>query len=480
MNLKNGIRILFWMTTRKWFLLPSVFLALSSCAGDKVQTVAGSLDGENCRLTVAEAEGIFVDYASKVSEMADTYEFGRFYLSQGVISVDTSRAVRYHERYSGNDNVEFGFLPVYGLQFYTSGRNGRKWPLESHQCILIVRNSENGGKGAFVMTVVADRSYSGDGHIPDLCEFHNSGNSACFSGLVIYSRLSGAVIRADRYRDGVRILSANLQKIRDFSDFNSRMSALERVFGKFQVERISPGLSTRCIYGCSPDDSCGHPDGNGFWDNDSTPIPLDSAAYCLADTVEYDPEGVFGPVYDWSGDWLPDGYWDENEPDPSPGSVGGANDGKDGSDGGVEYKVTVGDKTLVMDFKPGLSADEIALFKEKFQELVGNEIFQKIIADTDQNRVEIIVMSPSSFRSFESGLTTPISSYTPDGLFKEYFVKIRLNPEGDIYGYMEEFFHSMQYLSSNQKIEFVGDIEFEAKVFLATILHNLTKKERKA
>ena len=42
----------------------------------------------------------------------------------------------------------------------------------------------------------------------------------------------------------------------------------------------------------------------------------------------------------------------------------------------------------------------------------------------------------------------------------------------------EEFFQALQYLTSDQMIQYIGDIEFEAKVLLARIFSNLTKDEQ--
>lgn len=143
------------------------------------------------------------------------------------------------------------------------------------------------------MTIVADQSYTNARHTQVLGNFHNNGDFSGFSGLVIYTRLSGMIVRADRYLDGERVCCANLQKIQSMTDFNGRIRALLKVFGVIRVNRTFSYLDTRCAYGCSPDDSCAHPEDNGYWDNDSTPIPLDSAGYCVADTTDLaDPDGV--------------------------------------------------------------------------------------------------------------------------------------------------------------------------------------------
>lgn len=81
------------------------------------------------------------------------------------------------------------------------------------------------------MTIVADQSYTNARHTQVLGNFHNNGDFSGFSGLVIYTRLSGMIVRADRYLDGERVCCANLQKIQSMADFNGRIRALLKVFG---------------------------------------------------------------------------------------------------------------------------------------------------------------------------------------------------------------------------------------------------------
>ena len=278
------------------------------------------------------------------------------------------------------------------------------------------------------------------------------------------------IVRADRYLDGERVCCANLQKIQSMADFNGRIRELLKVFGVIRVNRTFSYLDTRCAYGCSPDDSCAHPEDNGYWDNDSTPIPLDSAGYCVADTTDLaDPDGVFGPGASWGNDWLPDGYWDNNEPDPAPGGGGGSNVGAGGGNNNVYHSAVAG-KNITVKFESGLSSEDINTFKETFQKLSNQDIFKKIVANLDMTKVMITVLSPSNFGSKQSGKI----AYRP----KEKKYHIKLNPQGEMFGYMEEFFHALQYLASGQTTQYTGDIEFEAKVLLARIFSNLTKDEQ--
>lgn len=67
---------------------------------------------------------------------------------------------------------------------------------------------------------------------------------------------------------------------------------------------------------------------------------------------------------------------------------------------------------------------------------------------------------PSNFGSKQSGKT----AYRPK---EEYIIHIQLNPQGEMFGYMEEFFHAEQYLFYSER--WAGDIEFEAKAFFAEV-----------
>ena len=332
---------------------------------------------------------------------------------------------------------------------------------DSCDCLSdVVRNRISGGDGSFVMTIVADQTYTNSSHRQVLSNFHNNGDFSGFSGLAIYTRLSGMIVRADRYLDGERVYCANLQKIQSMADFNGRIRELLKVFGVIRVNRTFSYLDTRCAYGCSPDDSCAHPEDNGYWDNDSTPIPLDSAGYCVADTTDLaDPDGVFGPGASWGNDWLPDGYWDNNEPDPAPGGGGGSNVGAGGGNNNA-YHLAVDGKNITVNLESGLSSKDITTFKETFQKLSNLDIFKKIVANLDMTKVMITVLMPSNFGSKQSGKT----AYRPK---EEYIIHIQLNPQGEMFGYMEEFFHAEQYLFYSER--WAGDIEFEAKAFFAEV-----------
>lgn len=457
------------ISTTKHLLILPLFLALYSCVSDYSQcNDYFAPNEEECLLTADEARDIFDNSIEELSRVSTNYKFSRICLNQEILTANWAKTVRYYEVNSGNDNVESSFLSKYRLQFYVKDRSGRKKLLDSYQRILVVRNRISGGDGSFIMTIVADQSYTNARHTQELGNFHNNGDFSGFSGLVIYTRLSGMIVRADRYLDGERVYCANLQKIQSMADFNGRIRELLKVFGVIRVNRTFSYLDTRCAYGCSPDDSCAHPEDNGYWDNDSTPIPLDSAGYCVADTTDLaDPDGVFGPGASWGNDWLPDGYWDNNEPDPAPGGGGGSNVGAGGGNNNNNaYHLAVDGKNITVKFESGLSSENITTFKETFKKLSNQAIFKKIVANLDMTKVMITVLAPSNFGSKQSGKT----AYRPK---EEYIIQIQLNPQGEMFGYMEEFFHAEQYLFYSERR--AGDIEFEAKAFFAEVFIKMNR-----
>lgn len=456
-------------------MLLSFSILLHSCTTDCRQPEE-YIDDTSCLLTTEEAVDIFNASMESHLKRGIKHGFGRFFLEQDILSVNWSKANRFYVPKIDNDNAEAPFLSKYSLQFYIRDRLGRNKLLESDQRILIVRDRQNSAEGAFVMTIVADPDYTNKRNTRKLNKFHNNGDFTDFSGLIIYSRLSGSVVRVDRYLSGGRVHAVSMQQIKSKEDMRERVAALSRAFGVIRVRRVLSYLDTRCYYGCSPDDSCAHPDDNGYWNNDSTPIPLDSAGYCLADTVaEYDPDGIFGSGSSWGNDWLPDGYWD-NEPDPSPGGGGGSNvgGGNNGS-GGTTYNMNVDGKSLTVTLSSKLSSDAISRVKAKLNSLAGDEYFKKLVQDIDWKRAKVIVLPQSEFTSYQSGMTK--SKYSSS--FIRYEVEICLNPDGDYYGYLEEFFHAEQYLSAKQKV-IIGDMEFEAKAFLAKIFSTFTEDEQYA
>ena len=57
---------------------------------------------------------------------------------------------------------------------------------DSCDCLSdVVRNRISGGDGSFIMTIVADQSYTNARHTQELGNFHNNGDISGFSGLVI-------------------------------------------------------------------------------------------------------------------------------------------------------------------------------------------------------------------------------------------------------------------------------------------------------
>lgn len=471
MNIKTRINPIF--TSVVGLMLLSVSFVTHSCTVDSSQSEV-YLDDTSCFLTTEEAVDIFNASLENHLNNGIKHDFSRFFLEQEILSVNWSKTSRFYVPKIDNDNAEAPFLSKYSLQFYTRDRLGRNKLLESNQRILIVRDRKNCANGAFVMTIVADPDYTNKRHSRELIKFHNNGGFPGFSGLVIYSRLSGAIVRADRYLSGERVFAVNMQQIKDKEDMCARVVALSRAFGVIRIRRVLSYLDTRCYYGCSPDDSCAHPEDNGYWNNDTTPIPLDSAGYCLADTVaEYDPDGIFGPGSSWENDWLPDGYWG-NEPDPSPGGGGGSNvgGGNNGS-GETTYNMNVGDKPLTVILSSKLSSNAIRSVREKLNSLASDKYFKKLVQDIDWKNAKVVVLPQSEFSSYQSGETKYRCYSSVDGSFR-YEVEIRLNPNGDYYGYLEEFFHAEQFLAARQKVK-IGDIEFEAKAFLARIFNGMSK-----
>lgn len=119
---------------------------------------------EEYLLTVDEARDIFDNSIEELSRVSTNYKFSRICLNREILTANWAKTVRYYEVNSGNDNVESSFLSKYRLQFYVKDRSGRKKLLDSHQRILVVRNRISGGDGSFIMTIVADQSYTNARH----------------------------------------------------------------------------------------------------------------------------------------------------------------------------------------------------------------------------------------------------------------------------------------------------------------------------
>ena len=296
-----------------------VLVLLSGCirsehAGEDV-AIPGTIA---VSLTLDEAQDIFA--ACKPVNAVDGARFGRYILSYDVKDIGWDRARLYHNHYTGLDIAEVPFSSERGIRFFRWTSPRRASLLDSSQRILVVKD-EDGRTGAFFMTVIADRDYTRSHRKTDLSEkVRNDGNWDDFSGVVIYSLLSGTIVRANRYRDGSLVSEASVYSLPESCDLQVWGRMLIAVTG--ELSAVSEKVAVRTRGG--GDDSLG-----GWWEGDSTDFLLDSSV-CYGDTTDpFDPYDPFDPFPEFGGGEPGGG----GGPDPGGGGGGGSGTGTGGGNG---------------------------------------------------------------------------------------------------------------------------------------------------
>lgn len=174
-----------------------------SCSFDNEDQIRSPELNAICELSSSDAEAIFNSEIEKLSNSEEPSKFGDVFLSQGLIEADWSKSASYRGTRTGIDNCEAPLFSEQSLIFYMRDEKGGRISLDSHQRVVVVRNPQTGNDGAYVMTIVADDSYTKTHKRIQLeRDFRNDGRLHDFSGLIIYTKLSGKIVRVDRIIDG--------------------------------------------------------------------------------------------------------------------------------------------------------------------------------------------------------------------------------------------------------------------------------------
>jgi hypothetical protein len=189
-----------------------------------------------CELSSSDAEAIFNSEIEKLSNSEEPSKFGDVFLSQGLIEADWSKSASYRGTRTGIDNCEAPLFSEQSLIFYMRDDKGGRISLDSHQRVVVVRNPLTGNDGAYVMTIVADDSYTKTHKRIQLeRDFRNDGRLHDFSGLIIYTKLSGKIVRVDRIIDGEPGPCVSMLGIKDRSDIFKRSISFKRIMDGLQV-----------------------------------------------------------------------------------------------------------------------------------------------------------------------------------------------------------------------------------------------------
>lgn len=455
-------------------LLLSVF-TICSCDKDDEKNQSCLLPyGNDCSLTIDDASVI---YNSAVSSSAIRNSKGCLSASN-IMSLDWHDAIRYHNTNVSQDNVEVPFKRRSRLYFFLSDGINKVQFLDYCQKILVVRDSE-GRCGVFLMTIIADKDYTRTHRKTDLNQsVHNDGRIVDYSGLIVYSHLTGKIVRADRYRNGVLVSEASIFNMPNGSNHLAWHKLLSSVMGRVIIARSSFNVKTKG----DSDDTL-----DGWWNRDSSGIVIDSSV-CVVDSSNngnpFDPFDDLDDGPEGSGSNSDGGSSGFDDIDP--GGGGGSNQSGNSGSGsgfnqynGVEH-LSQGDKNIDITYGPSVTEQEKTMFRQKLQQLQSDGIFSDILStimslDNYSDRISILALgSGSGMPSYVSGQTYK-GTTEMNGQFIRYpHVTIELNVEGHTLGYLEEFFHAQQFLVTERtQVPQMGDIEFEAKIFMAKMLQLL-------
>jgi hypothetical protein len=400
-------------------------IALLSCTKEEGETSRVLRSDEECRFSVEEAEDIFSERTSKVVNA----RFNILNWNLGEISPDWSEAERVHDHYNGNDNVETEFISRYRIQFRIKEEGGKDYEfLYSEHKLLIVRDNTAGLSGAFVLWYIADRSYfRSHRRSIHLCKtFHNDGNMKEFSGLMVYTRLDGQVVRANRYDNGKLIDAVYLAAVKSESEYLSVFQHFHKIIGNLLIARKASLAKTK-----SDDDSTG----SDYFDVIDSSVCVDS----------FPDEGDDS---DWWNDTfftnpIPSNFENPREIDPSSGDHCG---------GGEQIsKIESGKWNNIPIIAPKGSL---------------NDFLAKINRYTDISEItkllSLIKLNQISKISVEDEIPEYDAKTQPNSSYSQFQIDVVYNcADGIIF---EELLHVLQYQTEKGKWK-RGDREFEAKVF---------------
>ena len=168
---------------------------------------------------------------------------------------------------------------------------------------------------------------------------------------------------------------------------------------------------------------------------------------------------------------------------PGGGGGGGSGTGTGGGNGNTNGQsndyaaLTIGDKTL----KLWYGIDVAYQLKAPFQATLSNmqntisqfvDILSKLLnLDNFDTKIEAYVGPSGGFADGESGNTIPTFVKINGHFYRYSKVVMNLNVKGKDYGFLEEFFHALQFLYTERTEQAMkGDIEFEAKAFMGKMI----------
>lgn len=373
---------------------------------------------------------------------------GRYILGYKVKHISWEDAIKYHCCSSGQDVVEVPFISDRQVRFLSWKNTRTAELLDSSEKIIIVKDSFS-KTGVFFMTVVADREYTRrHPRIVLSDEIHNDGIFGDFSGVIIYSRISGTIVRADRYEEGELVKEASIYSLSE--PYGSRLwgKMLASVMGSLSVADYHNYVKTRSGSVDSLD---------GWWNGDTTAIDIEGSI-CVADTTAADDP--FDPFSDLdNGDpFAGGGYTGPDEPDPGSGGGGGGGSTGQNSPTTSQYAgITI----------YGGTPTQISYLLRAFTDNRVNTYAPVVRLLNELNKSKVCILIQSQV---EVNGTSVDAACNPPNASGRIIIKVNANELDNVsycWAIYEELFHAYQYQTSPSWKK--GDMELEAKVWISIL-----------
>ena len=276
-----------------------------------------SFTEEDARI-IFEAEVISPETRSLTHD--DIYYQERFMWNIGEITPDWSTAV--YSKYGNLENIDVQIRSTNRFRVIQKDHNtDKKRTIKCYHKLVIIRNTDTGKYGNFIVFFIATNKYSKThkGFINEW--FTNGGGMGNFSGIKIYTRLDGRIIRVNQYISGKKVAGIYVGKEIPKHEYLKRLNSILKLMKNIVVQkgRYRGGPITKAgedddywDFGDEDDDywDCG----NGLFIDADGDILYDSDADGEPDSILID-ESVCTPDDDsgWNDDNNDDSFWDADE-----------------------------------------------------------------------------------------------------------------------------------------------------------------------
>lgn len=153
--------------------------------------------------------------------------------------------------YTGDSYLEVPFISSNTFRFFRC--ESRSAVLCNAERKLLIKKRTDGEMFAYVLWIVAEPEYTRkNADVDILYAMHNDGRYSNFSGLYIYTTLSGHVVRVNRIEDGILVDGVFMRGCKSAEQRNLLYEEYKRICGNLSVVK---GFALQTRSASEPDDS---------------------------------------------------------------------------------------------------------------------------------------------------------------------------------------------------------------------------------